>query len=87
MSEAQVKERLRKIRSGAQLGNIQLKDVEEALSDEALLTADGLLTANENGVRVHVPIYRIEFITTNCSSIEICLIDLSVQPPLNKLLG
>ena len=54
MAEALVKERLRKIRSGAQFGNIQLKDVKEALSDEALLTADGLLTANDNGVWVHV---------------------------------
>lgn len=55
MTEAQVKERLRKIRSGAQFGNIQLRDVREALSDEALLTPEGLLTANDNGVRgIHV---------------------------------
>ena len=46
-----VKELLRKIRSGAQFGNIQLKDVKEALNDEALLSADGLLTANDNGVQ------------------------------------
>ena len=56
MTEAQVKERLRKIRSGAQAGNIQLRDVREALNDEALLTAEGLLTANDNGVWVHVAI-------------------------------
>lgn len=49
-SEAMAKERLRKIRSGAQFGNIQLRDVREALSDEALVTAEGLLTANDNGV-------------------------------------
>ena len=67
MTEAQVKERLRKIRSGAQTGNIQLRDVREALSDEALLTAEGLLTANDNGVWVHVSTI-IEFIT-NCSSV------------------
>jgi hypothetical protein len=51
MTEAQVKERLRKIRSGAQFGNIQLRDVREALTDDALLTPEGLLTANDNGVR------------------------------------
>ena len=50
MIESQVKERLRKIRSGAQFGNIQLRDVREALTDEALLTPEGLLTANDNGV-------------------------------------
>ena len=50
MTEAQVKDRLRKIRSGAQFGNIQLKDVRETLTDEVLLTPEGLLTANDNGV-------------------------------------
>ena len=49
-SGAMAKERLRKIRSGVQFGNIQLRDVREALSDEALVTAEGLLTANDNGV-------------------------------------
>lgn len=45
-----VKELLAKLRSGAQFGNIQLKGVNEALSDEAFHTAEGLLTANNNGV-------------------------------------
>lgn len=42
---------LKKLRSGAQFGNIQLKDVKEALCDGDFLTAEGLLTANDNGVR------------------------------------
>lgn len=47
---ARAKKLLKKVRDGAQFGNIQLKDVEEVLADEAFLTAEGLLTANDNGV-------------------------------------
>ena len=45
-----VKELLEKIKAGAKRKDIQLGDVEEALSDETFLTADGLLTADDNEV-------------------------------------
>jgi hypothetical protein len=51
-------ELLEKIKTGAKGKDIQLGDVEEALSDETFLTADGLLTANDNGVRLA---FRNEF--------------------------
>ena len=47
---SKAKDVLKKLRSGAQFGNIQLKDVKEALADDDFLTAEGLLTANDNGV-------------------------------------
>ena len=50
MAEARVKGRLKKLRSSAQFGNIELKNVKEALTDEVFHTAEGLLTANDNGV-------------------------------------